>query len=204
MVKKHSIPPSKGQVNYTLDPSRMKDSGGRYLTQALFLEHRTEGYDPVFTLKDYDREGLPSFKRLYVALGDPTEYLTALSLLGSWDHWTKLTECSWLQEALSEAREELSIKFRSEAIARIKQDAEKAFSEATRLAANKFLATEGYTSSEDIKAAKSAALLKATESKRGRPSKEEVEKRMVEELRQNGTIDNDFERILGNPVQTKQ
>lgn len=199
MAKKHKTPPATGDVPYKFQPEQMKDDQGRYRTQNMFVEYATEGYEPLFTLKDYHREGIPSFKRLYVAIGDPTEYNTAMTLLGSWDHWNKLIEAPWLQEALAEAREELCMKLKSEAIERIRKDSKDAFSEATRLAANKFLATEGFASPENINKAKE---LRDAAPKRGRPTKEEVERRTVEALRENGTVDNDFNRVLGTP--TKQ
>jgi hypothetical protein len=180
------------EIPYTLNPELMRDAQGRYRTKSLFEEYSIEGYPSIFSLKDYHRPGAPSFKLLYVALGDPTEYDTALRLVGSWAHWQKLVECPWIQETLCQARDELTMKLKSEAVARITKDSKEAFSEATRLAANKFLATEGYASGRTAPAGAEAD----EAPKRGRPSKEEVSRHMAEEVKKQDKINNDYDRVV--------
>ena len=195
MVKKIKPKNSKdsGQFlleNYKLDPKEMKDAKGRYRTRSLFKGRgQSDSLSPVFTLEDFHEESLPSFKRLYVDICDPSEYNVAMFLLGSWEHWTKLIECSWFKPIIKECREELDAKIRSLAVAQIVTDGKGAFSEATRLAANKFLATGQYLQGVEKDIPKNI-------SKRGRPSSLEVERRMQEILTEEADLNSDYSRIL--------
>ena len=174
--------------NYTLQVKLMKDSMSRYRTLSLFEGKAVnESLTPVFSLEDYHGT-YPSFKRLYVEIADPSEYKVAMELLGSWEHWTRLIECSWFKPILKECRDELDAKIRSMAVSQIITDGKVAFSEATRLAANKFLATGDYQKEAEKEVSKEVA-------KRGRPSKEEIERRTKEILTEEALINADYDRM---------
>jgi hypothetical protein len=91
----------------------LKDTVGRLRTQSLFYEMRSPKYPAPFTLKDRDHEGRVSMYRIYMEIGDPTEYQQALALLGSWKHWKQLTSTDWFETYVSRWREELKTKFES-------------------------------------------------------------------------------------------
>lgn len=97
----------------------MKDDQGRPLTQSLFLEI---GYtdSAIYTLKDedYEYEGkyLPSLKRLYLLIADPTEYEFATTCLLGWKHWQRLTENKLIRKHIDEWRFELEYKLRSQGV----------------------------------------------------------------------------------------
>jgi len=93
-----------------------KDVMGRYRTQSLFLEYAREKDTPVFNLSDFDTPTTLSAKKIYLDLADITEYKAAKTLLGSWDHWVRLSEASWFQPYISSWRDELELKIKSEAI----------------------------------------------------------------------------------------
>ena len=136
-----------------------KDTCGKWLTQAVFWELRHEKYTPSFSLKDYDleRDGVtyPSLKHIYLRYSDPTEYTFATEVLGGWEHWQAIQSSYALRPYIQKWREELEIKLRAEALKSLR----KAASEGSKgIAAAKYLAEKGW------------------EKKRGRPSKEEVEK----------------------------
>ena len=193
-MKKSVTTPSSVKGSYKLDVSIMKDSMNRYRTLSLF-EGRTptsEDLNPIFTLDDHHGK-LPSFKRLYVDIADPSEYGVAMGLLGSWEHWSRLIECTWFKPILKECREELNAKIRSMAVSQIINDGKVAFSEATRLAANKFLATGDYLVEAEKEVTKEAA-------KRGRPSKEEVERRTKEILTEEAIVNADYLRMNNGKV----
>lgn len=138
-----------------------KNDHGAYLLRALFFE--TTGADKetvVYTLKDEDHEGYKSLYLLYLACNDLTEYEFANTYLGGWDHWTKLSGCSWFKPYLSRWREELKLKHKAEALKRI--IAESRSSSRNAFTANKFLVKEEWIESDE-------------KPKRGRPSKSEVE-----------------------------
>lgn len=105
-----------------IDKKRFKGGQGVWLTHSLFLE--MSNYDTelaVYTLKDDDHEFkgklYPSLKKLYLEVGDPTEYEFAQQHLGGWDHWKRILNHNTLREDyISKWREELSMRFRSEAV----------------------------------------------------------------------------------------
>ena len=128
------------EVGYTFDKARMKDSMGRFWTQGLFKEMSYgKGRDCVMTFKNEDFEDLVSFKRVFVELGDPSGYLPAMVLLGSWDHWLKLRDGLWFLQELKRAEDELEVKIRAKALIEIAEISEGTTGSA--LAAAKYLAS---------------------------------------------------------------
>lgn len=102
-----------------IDKSKMVDTGGRYLTQSLFLE---TNYTPnaTYTLKDNDHlhDGVlyPSLKRLYIEFEDPTEYEFSKAYLMGWKHWQKMLGNKLLVAHITEWREELEFKLRARGV----------------------------------------------------------------------------------------
>jgi hypothetical protein len=149
----------------------MKDSTGRYLTRALFVEladpELMEKYPPKFTLEEA--------REIYLECEDPTEYEAAKVLLGSWDHWQALLKNPTVLIHIQKWREELEIRLRSQAVKNIQFLAlgEKGF------AAAKWLAERGW---EPKKA--------------GRPTKKEVER----ETRAQAGIDDDISKDAARVV----
>ena len=115
----------------------LKDTQGRYKTLALFAETldprvAANGYEPVFTLKDHDLDdGTPSLKRLYLQAMDPSEFSFAEEVFGTYLHWQKLIECTWFQPYLEQWRKELDLKLQSEAIKKMRQQAQEGNVQAT-------------------------------------------------------------------------
>lgn len=102
--------------------SKYKDAMGRYRTESLFKETTRTGvvdrYPPVFVLNAEDHpDGLPSMRKIYMSISDPTEYKFAEEVLGSWQHWTRLCNCEWFKPYLQEWRDELAKKLKSTGIA---------------------------------------------------------------------------------------
>lgn len=155
-----------------------KDVMGRYLTQALFLECYTgnDRYEPVFTLKEHDYKGLPSIRRLFLECDDPTGYEFAIKYLGSYAHWKELCDCKWFLVELEKWKEEMEIRSRSRAIRKIKEISETDTSAAYQAA--KYVAEEGWKGS-----------------KRGRPTKAEIEQQKKIEAGIKTEIEDDAERV---------
>lgn len=101
--------------------NKVRDNRGRYLTMALFAETIGFGskYAPTYTLNEFDRNGLPSARRIYLELNDPTEYSAAMSLLGSWEHWQHLCGTPWFAPIVEAWREELKVRLLSEATKKV-------------------------------------------------------------------------------------
>ena len=158
-----------------------KDSMGRYRTQSLFREtsyavSRAVGYPPLWTLKDEDpQDELPSLRRLYIDLRDPTGYAFAQAAFGSWKHWTKLKNLKWFQSHLEDWDVELEVALRSDGIRVIQEEAE---SGKSKYSAAKWLAESGYNAR-----------------KAGRPSKEDVERELKIATRLDQEVGDDAERL---------
>lgn len=118
---------------------RVRDTRGKFLTIGLFLETadpRTR-YAPLYCLGETDTAGLPSARRIYLELCDPTEYQAAMALVGSWDHWCYLCGLSWFKPYVEAWRAELRSKLKSRAVEIAKELARG--NDATALSASKWL-----------------------------------------------------------------
>lgn len=124
---------------------------------SLFLEM---GYNPdaMYTLKDYDHtyKGrlIPSIKKLYLELADPTEYVFANKYLAGWKHWMKINENNMFTKHIQEWRDELEYKLRAASVAEMVK-----LSKEGNYQASKWLADRGWQTRQA-----------------GRPSKAEVDK----------------------------
>jgi len=161
-------------VSYDWEVTREKmlDSGGRPLTQSLFLEINYTEFS-LYSLKDdhylYKGELYPSLKKLYLEMADPTEYQFATTYLLGWKHWNRLQDNKVLRVHIDEWREELEMKLKHLAHREMMLLVE---SEGGNYSAAKWLADRGW----DKRAA-------------GRPSKADKEK----SLRQSERVSEDFE-----------
>lgn len=127
-----------------VDKGKFKDSGGRPLTQSLFLEI---GYtnNAFYTLKDedykYKGKVYPSLKRLFLEEEDPHEYIFATTYLLGWNHWQRLCDNKQLRKHIDEWRNELDLKIKS---AGFKAILESALDEEGGFQAQKYLADRGW------------------------------------------------------------
>mgnify|MGYP001461498883 FL=1 len=108
-------------MSFKPNKNKLKDSGGRPLTQGLFLEVGYNYDTAVYSLKDEDHETdegkvYPSLKRLYLELEDPTEYAFATQYLAGWGQWKRILNNKNLRKHVDEWREELELKLRSQAV----------------------------------------------------------------------------------------
>lgn len=156
----------------------MKDSTGRLRTASLFVEtiqkdQLTAGFIPLYSLKG--KKGYEDLHDVYMQESDPTEYKFALRAFGTWEHFKKLEALAWFKYYLLQWRDELEVKLRSEGI----RNLTKAAKEGTRgISAAKYLAEKGW------------------EKKRGRPSKEEVERERHIQARMDKDLQGDAARLL--------
>lgn len=161
---------------------KFKNSSGVYLLRGLFFETTpADKTSVVYTLKDRDHEGYPSLKCLYLAISDFTEYRFATQCLGGLEHWDKLCECTWFQPYVEQWRRELDLKIKSEALARIMIEAER--DSQVKFGANKYLLEKGWEPKSP------------SASKRGRPSKAEINEEAQKIVENNGRLIEDMERL---------
>lgn len=113
------------------DRSPLLSEGGLNYTKKLFAEWYEKDVDPVYTLKDYEHNGLPSAYQVYMHSID--EYDAAMKLVGSMRHWEKLCGTKWFMEegtvpghrGLKAWREDMALRDRSHAKALLMAEAEK-------------------------------------------------------------------------------
>lgn len=80
------------------------DKSNRPRTESLFLEtcryQTARKYDPVYTLRSYERKGLPSAYQIYMS--SINEYEAAMKIVGCMRHWRKLCSLKWFMEGIEE------------------------------------------------------------------------------------------------------
>lgn len=162
--------------------NKFRAGNGQRLLRGLFRETQVPGTDsaPVYTLRDYDNNGLQSLYRLYMELEDVTEWDFAQEYLDGWDHWETLCNCTWFKDHVARWRKELNLKLAAKRIKAIIANAENPASK-TSFAANKYLVEKGW--------------LPAEERRRGRPSKEEVKAELQKQTEEALRLDEDLSRI---------
>lgn len=175
------------------DIKAFKSTGytGAWLSRALFLEQYYTSPNPdkesvLFTLQPQDREvdGVTylSLGRLYIELGDLTEYLFATTYLGGWDHWLHLQQCEWLKPYIAKWRTELELKTQAEALQRMKEEALSDGRNAFQV--NRFLVSKGWIAKD------------ADPDRRGRPSKAEIKQEATRMAEKFSKAEEDFKRIM--------
>jgi|TARA_R110000796_G_scaffold104371_1_gene214207 hypothetical protein len=152
--------------------------GGNFITQALFLElsYNDTRYS-IYTLDDDDKEfkgeTYYSLKKLYLLCDDVTEYTFATTWLGGWQHWQRLLEkTTSLHPYIESWREELEVKLRSQGLLGVLESASNG-----NYNAQKYLTDKGW------------------DTKRGRPSKEEVSGEKKKKAMIKSEVDEDAQRI---------
>jgi hypothetical protein len=162
-----------------------KDGVGRYRTLSLFFEYNKNAaeYTSPYSLKKHQLlSNPPSLYLRYMEIQDPTEYKFAQAVLGSWDHWNALCECAWFKPYIQDWREDLKVSLASKHYMEMRAMADSKVAKASdRITALRWLAlNSGYDS---------------TKSTKGRPSKEQVEGRLKQELRSLDEDKDDMERL---------
>jgi len=148
------------------------DARGRYRTKSLFEEtilqqQRDAGIVPMYTFE--------SLRRLYMETNDPTEYKFAQAFVGSWRHFEYMCSLKWFKEIIEELRMELEISLKSQAITSmiLVSNTEGA----KGITASKWLADKGW------------------EKKRGRPSREEIQRERKIHASVSADVEEDAKRM---------
>lgn len=163
----------------------LRGGNNQLLTSSLFYEPwleqaesaKAQDVKPVFSLH-IDRDGLINARTTFVAERDPTGVKWANKYLEGPMHLTRLLGSKWFTEAYDEWIAELEQVLVSEAVDKIRQIASSSSPAAFQAA--KFVAMQGW---------------KGSRSKRGRPTKEEVQgelRRTAEALSQ---VEDDHARV---------
>lgn len=160
-----------------------KGKNGAFLTKTLFYEsmriYVDPPYNPVFCLYG-ERPGLISCQKTFIEERDPTGYKWAIKYLGEYEHFKRLMKIKYFQEAYDTWIEELNELIRSEAIQRV-QEILLTGQPAQQLQAAKWLASKEW---EEV-----------AKTRRGRPSKTEVEGELKRQVQLSKQEQEDLERI---------
>jgi len=167
--------------------NKFKNEMGVLYLKALFFEQvNADKSTVVYTLKNEDHtvDGItyPSLYKLYMSVGDPTEYRFAINHLDSWDHWERLCECSWFKPYVEKWRRELDLKIKSESLARITAMSKVPSKE--QFMANRYMLEKGWVPKEE-----------QSKAQRGRPSKAEIKEAANDLVSTHSRTLTDLERL---------
>jgi hypothetical protein len=156
-----------------------KNAQGVYLTRQLFVElSDSERNWCLYSLRpdDYTIDGkvYPSLRRLYVELGDESEYEFAKRYFDGWTHWQRLVNSPWFMEYLKPIRSELQAKLMSDALKHIRKKAASG-----DYHANKYLYERGLVSTNPV----------------GRPSKAKIQQEAEKLVQDKSYFDEDIKRL---------
>ena len=158
--------------------SKYTDKMGRFMTRSLFIEtilreQVQKGIKPMYSLTGV--KGFTNIHQLYLDTCDPTGYTFAIEAFESWDHFTYLSSLAWFRKYLASWEAELEVKLRSEGLKALMHTATTEGSRGTTAA--KYIADAGW------------------KTKRGRPSKEEVEREQKQQARIKEDLGDDAKRM---------
>jgi hypothetical protein len=154
-------------------------SGSRLLRGLFFEETGADKTGVAYTLKERDHEGYASLKRLYMEIGDLTEYRFATQCLDGLEHWDMLCNCNWFKPYVEKWRRELSLKIQSTALANILEETLR--DSPAKFSANKYVLEQGWAPK--------------TRNKAGRPSKEAIREAAEDHLSMNRRLEADMDRL---------
>lgn len=95
--------------DYNSIKDKVVDSYGRKIVLSLFSEFVRTGYKPIWSFYD-------DWKKVYLEVADPTEYETAMRLIGDYDHWLLIRNHPKLKPIFDKWAKEVEVKLRSDMI----------------------------------------------------------------------------------------
>jgi len=154
------------------------DKMGRFMTKSLFVEtilkeQSDKGIKPMYSLTGV--AGYTDIRQMYLDALDPTGYIFAIEAFDSWKHFQYLSTLAWFAKHLEDWSDELEIKIRSQGLAALMRTAITEGSRGTTAA--KYIADAGWRT------------------KRGRPSKEEIEREKKQAARLKDELGDDAARM---------
>ena len=95
--------------DYSSIKGKVVDSYGRRVVLSLFSEFVRTDFTPIWSLHN-------DWKPIYLDVADPTEYETAMRLIGDYDHWLLIRNHPKIKPIIDKWAKEVEVKIRSEAI----------------------------------------------------------------------------------------
>jgi hypothetical protein len=95
--------------NYSSIKDMVLDKFGRRIVLSLFKEFVRTDFTPLWSLND-------DWKPIYLETADPTEYETAMRLIGDWEHWLAIRNHPKIKPIIDKWAKEVEVRIRSKAI----------------------------------------------------------------------------------------
>ncbi len=95
--------------DYETIREKVVDSYGRRVVLSIFKEFTRTDFTPIWSLhKDW--------RPIYLEVADPTEYETAMCLIGDWEHYQLIRNHPKIKPYMDKWAKEVEVKLRSESI----------------------------------------------------------------------------------------
>lgn len=95
--------------NYDSIRDKVVDSYGRRIILSLFEEFKRTEFTPLWSLKK-------DWYKIYLEVADPTEYETAMCLIGDWEHYNLIRNHPKIKPTMDKWAKEVEVRLRSKAI----------------------------------------------------------------------------------------
>jgi hypothetical protein len=166
--------------------------GYQIITRGLFYEMAPDKSAVLYSLTDIDKDlgdgrVAKSLKKLYLKMGDITEYDFAHKYFYNWQHWQEVANASWMKKIVAKWREELEVLIQADALKMIQ--AEAIANTKYSYAANRYLADKGWKVTADQKVEKKASR------GAGRPSKAQVAEEANRMAMEAHSVEDDLKRL---------
>lgn len=189
------------KLGYKFDRANLIDTQNRCRTVSLFYELSYDKPDFALfsTAQEHHKDGYLSLYKMIIELDDPSEYLPAMVLFGSWDHWLRIKNSPVIGKIIEYATNEVEVREYSRAVQRIKEIASGTGKDA--LQAAKYLASKQHKSNMEAIQKKARSDDKKPV---GRPIKDKTdEKEIIAKIRQ-ANVESDYDRIIGEFGKTEE
>ena len=98
--------------DYASIKDKAVDSYGRRVVLSLFSEFVRTDFTPLWSLHN-------DWKPVFLAVADPSEYETAMQLIGDWEHYQLIRNHPKIKPIMDKWAQEVEVKLRSQAILRM-------------------------------------------------------------------------------------
>lgn len=100
--------------DYSTIKDTVVDAYGRRIVLSLFSEYSRGEYTPLWSLRK-------DWKAIYLEVADPTEYETAMCLIGDWEHYSLIRNHPKIKPVMDAWAEEVAIKLKSAAFRKLEK-----------------------------------------------------------------------------------
>lgn len=100
--------------DYSTIKDTVVDAYGRRIVLSLFSEYSRGEFVPLWSLKK-------DWKSIYLEVADPTEYETAMCLIGDWEHYLLIRNHPKIKPIMDAWAEEVIVKLKSQAFRKLEK-----------------------------------------------------------------------------------